>query len=672
VGEAALLDALRGCWASLWTERALAYRRHQGLDPAEARIAVVVQRMARAEAAGVLFTANPVTGARDEVVIDASAGLGEAVVAGLVTPDHYVVAKRTRRLKKWTPGRREVVVRPRPGGGTERVSAGAEGKPGGAPGGRLLTSGALRRLVRLGVAIERRFGAPQDIEWAWAGGEALIIQTRPITSLPSPARAPGRAPGLGRPRRAAAGIAAEMLPVRPYPLDVTTWTGALMEAVAGLLGSVGIRFPLARALVEDDGVVVRVVPPAPRPTLRLALAPARLLWLAARHDPAGWRADPAVAEVQRRARALDQLDLQALDWAELLATMRKALALPAVAMGPRLRYLPRAALALVGLRVLLGVLRRRDRLGALLSSSDTKTTEINRELEALAAEIRSDPTLAELFAAREPAELHAALAGSRFGDDLRGFLDRYGNRETTTPLVATEPTWKAVPEVVLGLLKGFAAAPPPPTGRPAREAVRDELLAHPALRFPPLRSATLTALDQVGLLVQIREDTRFYATLPLPAIRRIMLELGRRLATAGALEAPEAVFHLRLAELELAWPPSSAVAGELRALARGARPSERSSPRPRSSTRGCWRPPSPAAMRCCAGPRAARASRRDRRASSATARSSAGSGRVTCWWRPTPTRRGLPCFGARRRSWSTPAARRPTPPSSPVSTPSPR
>ena len=96
-GEPALLDAVRRCWASLWSERATAYRQRRGIDDAAVRMAVVVQRMVPAEVAGVAFTANPVTGARTEIVIDAGLGLGEAVVSGTVTADHLVVDRRRDR-----------------------------------------------------------------------------------------------------------------------------------------------------------------------------------------------------------------------------------------------------------------------------------------------------------------------------------------------------------------------------------------------------------------------------------------------------------------------------------------------------------------------------------------------------------------------------------------------
>ena len=119
VGVEALLDAVRRCWASLWTDRAVAYRAELGIDDAEVRLAVVVQRMVDAQVAGVLFTADPVSGRRTRAVLDASPGLGEAVVSGMVNPDHLAVEHGRvvdRRL-----GDKAVAVRALPGGGTERV-----------------------------------------------------------------------------------------------------------------------------------------------------------------------------------------------------------------------------------------------------------------------------------------------------------------------------------------------------------------------------------------------------------------------------------------------------------------------------------------------------------------------------------------------------------------------
>src|SRR6478735_12768051 len=125
LGAEQLLDAVRRCWASLWTDRAVAYRGTQQIDHRGARLAVVVQAMVHSETAGVLFTANPVTGRRREAVIDASPGLGEAVVSGAVTPDHLVVDTASGRILESRVGEKGLAIRAVPGGGTERVTADA-------------------------------------------------------------------------------------------------------------------------------------------------------------------------------------------------------------------------------------------------------------------------------------------------------------------------------------------------------------------------------------------------------------------------------------------------------------------------------------------------------------------------------------------------------------------
>jgi phosphohistidine swiveling domain-containing protein len=564
VGEQALLDAVRRCWASLWTDRAIAYRERQGIDQQTAKLAVVVQQMVPAEVAGVMFTADPVTGARDEIVIDASSGLGEAVVSGQVTPDRFVLRKRWWgwSITERREGKREVMIRARSGGGTEHLK-GSEAVDVPA-----LPDRALRRLARLGAAVEDHFGRPQDIEWAWATGKVSILQARPITALPEPA------PRLSRPMQLWAGILTELLPDRPYPLEVTTWGPQLLVSavLAPMFRILGVAVRLDRSIVEEDGIVVRFTDRFPfRPTPRLLLAPLRLLRLARRYDPARWQSDPLLLEVQTRARALEARDLQALSWAGLLDTVHEALAIPPLMGELRIRYLLPRMTAVGRLRLLLTLLRAGDRFGTLLFTGvETRTLEANRALEALAARIRSDPALAEAFAAHEADELMPALeaqpAGRAFLTELRVFLDEYGHREVGATLQVSQSTWKDAPEVVLGILKGLAAAPPR-VERPAWEAARDELLAHPLLRIPPLRSAFLGLLAEARWFPQIREDTRFYVTLILPVLRRTLLEFGRRLAGVGVLDVPEDVFYLKLDDLERidgAWPPQ--LAGELRAL----------------------------------------------------------------------------------------------------------
>ncbi|MCX6498676.1 MAG: phosphoenolpyruvate synthase, partial [Arthrobacter sp.] len=184
VGVDAVLAAVRQCWASLWTDRAVSYRATHGISPAAVSLAVVVQRMVDATVAGVLFTANPVTGRRREAVIDASPGLGEAVVSGAVNPDHFVVDSAARRVLERRIGSKGVAIRPLPGGGTERiVQSGAGSEP-------CINDAQLLALELLGRRAELHFAAPQDLEWAIdGGGVPWLTQSRPITTLyPLPER----------------------------------------------------------------------------------------------------------------------------------------------------------------------------------------------------------------------------------------------------------------------------------------------------------------------------------------------------------------------------------------------------------------------------------------------------------------------------------------------------
>ena len=179
-GEAAVVQAVRDCWASLWTPRAIAYRHQMGIDQGAVAMAVVVQIMVPSEISGILFTANPATGERSEAIINASFGLGEAVVGGQVTPDTYVVDRVSREARETVIGAKEqqIVQDGAQGTRTEEVDVARRGRSS-------LSPEAIRELVDLGIEVEAQFGGvPQDIEWAISGGEIFLLQSRPITNLP--------------------------------------------------------------------------------------------------------------------------------------------------------------------------------------------------------------------------------------------------------------------------------------------------------------------------------------------------------------------------------------------------------------------------------------------------------------------------------------------------------
>ena len=252
-GDTAVLDAVRRCWGSLWTERALAYRRHQEIESGNLQIAVVVQQMVEAEFAGVLFTANPVTGDRDEIVIDASSGLGEAVVAGLVTPDHYVLDGQGN-VRERTPGRGEVIIRSTPG------AAASPTRP---------TPVPVRPACPIRFCPSLRYWAdpwphtsarrrtsngrtPTDGSgWSGASDDRPAAASAQVESHAAQARAP--ADGLHD------GAA---IPAR-HERWVRPGIGRMVERMLGEIS--GLRVDIGDVLPEHHGVVERFVPPRPVP-----------------------------------------------------------------------------------------------------------------------------------------------------------------------------------------------------------------------------------------------------------------------------------------------------------------------------------------------------------------------------------------------------------------------
>ena len=542
VGEDEVLDAMRRCWGSLWTERAIAYRRRQQIDSGNLRIAVVVQRMVDAEFAGVMFTANPVTGDRDEVVIDANPGLGEAVVAGLVTPDHYVIGSRGE-VRERTLGRREVIIRSTAGGGVTRST---EAQPERAT----LPDPVVTELAALGGSVVAHFGRPQDIEWAYADGRIWLVQARPMTALPLPPLK------LSRLQRKLGLQLMDYMSVRPYPLDMSGWVkpgiGRMVERM--LAEITGIRLDISDALPERDGVVERFVPHAPRLTKATPAALARVLRRISRYDPAGWTKDPRFLEFEEGIKVLAALDPRTLDWPQLFHACRRTLAVADLITDLRVDYLPRTGVDLLRLRTLLTLLGSSNRFGMLIAATRTRTGDANRALEKLATQVRNDPTLREAFSRLDPptlaTRLHSDARFAGFREVLHQFLDEYGHRETLSPLIMTAPTWADDPAPVLGVIKVFLDERPQPTAAaPSAEAER-QLLDHRFVRSPRRRAVLLRALEAARQGIAFREDTHFYATRAMTILRRMLLEAGRRLSEVGVLPKAEDVFHLRLEELE--------------------------------------------------------------------------------------------------------------------------
>ena len=182
-GEEAVLEAVRGCWASLFEARAIFYRVQQGFDHLKVGIAVPVQRMVQSDRSGVMFTVEPVKGDAGKILVEAVYGLGEAIVSGAITPDTYLVDKATLRVldRRVVRQVKKLARNPSPAPGEEPnvwVDVPLDDQDQ-----QKLTDAEVRHLAALGRRIEEHYGHPQDIEWAEEGGQFYIVQTRPVTTL---------------------------------------------------------------------------------------------------------------------------------------------------------------------------------------------------------------------------------------------------------------------------------------------------------------------------------------------------------------------------------------------------------------------------------------------------------------------------------------------------------
>ncbi|GAA5063052.1 phosphoenolpyruvate synthase [Thermocatellispora tengchongensis] len=600
-GPGAVADAVRRCWASLWSDRAVAYRAANGIDHGSVRLAVVVQEMVPAEVAGVMFTADPVTGRRRQAVIEAAPGLGEAVVSGAVNPDRFVVDmgifvgdRGIGRVLERRTGDKALSVRPLPGGGVERVT-------GGAPAGACLDDDQVLALARLGARVETLYGAPQDIEWAIDGaGRIWLTQARPITTLhPVPEGQDGLrvylcfsvAQGLYRPitpmgvsafRVLASAAAAEagFPPTDPLagPPAFAEAGGRLFVDVTGVMRSrVGrVLWPRVLDFMEArSAVVLRGLLGDPRlSVVRRSRLPflRRVARVAIRHrvPPRAIRylIDPRVA-LRDAARVRARLDahLAAGPPAGATAEARldhvlRLLGTRAIPLAPAILPAPAAGFAMLALAAkLAGDRVTGDEVQTVLRGlPHNVTTEMDLALWHAAARIGAEPAAAEALLSRTPAEL-AALHRSGglppvVAAELAGFLADYGDR-AVAEIDLGLPRWSEDPEHVLGVIANYlrlddpARAPDVVFARGAEEAERMIEVIGGRIGGTRGRIAR-AALRRTRALAGLRELPKFLIVRVLAAARRQLAAVGEELAARGVLADPADVFFLTIPEARAA------------------------------------------------------------------------------------------------------------------------
>jgi phosphohistidine swiveling domain-containing protein len=592
-GADAVVQAVRRCWASLWTDRAVAYRSTNGISHREVGLAVVIQRMVDAATAGVLFTANPVTGTRTQTVIDASAGPGQQVVSGAVNPDHFVVETASGRILQ---------------------------QPQDTP--PSLADAQLRDLTSLGDDAQRLFGAPQDVEWVVDGAsKAWLTQSRPITTLyPLPEDDPftGQAgtDGSAGAGSAAAGTDTRVFlcgtlmqgltrPITPMGLHVlalmrgnnngpwkTVNPGLRMYVdLTPILRNKSGREVMARMLPLADGRSAAILPSLlddprfsvarpPRRKSKANTAPARaqakgaqgtqglgvflgiipgmvraLLWPDRELRRARRYQDRLAARLALPLPATAARRLQHTE--DILATSINGL-IQATLPAPSVGYLMLA----VARRLLRGIAEPRELEAVLRGLPHNVTTIMDLELWHLAVSLGGDPESRRAFTELTPGELagryRAGTLPAPAQSGLQQFLSQYGHR-AVAEIDLGMPRWSEEPEHILGMISNYLRVEDPeqaPDRQFARaaehaEARISELVQRAGAKSRLRGRLVALCLRRTRQLSGLRELPKFCIVLVMAEMHRQLTEIGAELAGNGTTSEAGDVFFLDFDELRV-------------------------------------------------------------------------------------------------------------------------
>ncbi|MFE3316728.1 rifamycin-inactivating phosphotransferase [Nocardia sp. NPDC059195] len=572
MGSAAILEHVRRCWGSLFTERAVTYRLRNGFDQKKSQMGVVVQRMVFARAAGILMTADPVTSDRTVVSIDAGFGLGEALVSGLVNADVYQV--RDDHIIGKAIATEKVAVEPVPTGGTQvsEIARERRNEP-------VLSDVEVLRLAQLGRRVEAHFGSPQDIEWCSDGDDFRIVQSRPITTLfPIPAAADGENHvyvSVGH---------QQMMTDAMKPLGISVWQltsnapmrdagGRLFVDVTAMVSSPAKGAALAARLGKSDplmgdalravlerGDFVRQVPEedSGTPAAPFGIAPAPI------------ETDPdivtgLIAESEASLAAMKR-DIGDLSGPALLDFIRSDIQ----------EELRRVLFAPRGLQVIMAAMdatewlndRLREWLGeksaadALTQSvPGNVTSEMGLALLEVADVIRPHPEVVAYLEQIGGDDFLIGLADYPGGDEARAsiedFLDTYGMR-CTGEIDITRPRWSESPATlvptILGNIKNFG----PGAGRQRFEdGLRDaEQKGQQILRrlraLPDGEQKSVETeqmIERVRIFAGYREYPKYGMVSRYFVYKQTLLREAERLVESGVLRESDDIFYLGFDEL---------------------------------------------------------------------------------------------------------------------------
>lgn len=570
IGVDAILQHIRKCWASLFTDRAVMYRVQNGFDHRQVYLSVIVQKMVFPQASGILFTADPMSGSRKLLAIDAGYGLGEALVSGIVTADHYKV--REGEIADKRIATKTLAIYGRKEGGTETKPIDPDLQKT-----QTLTDDQILRLARIGRRIEAYFGQPQDIEWCLAQDTFHIVQSRPITTLfPIPAE-------NDQENHVYISVGHQQMmtdPIKPLglsfyllttPAPMRTAGGRLFVDVAPRLATSAGREALLDTVGSDPLIKGALMTIIERDFIKLlphdptAPVPGR----GNTGMPAAFESDPAIVSdlIKRSETSIEELkqNIQGKSGPDLFDFILEDI-----------QELRRILFDLQSTAVFMAAMNAsawiNDNMNAWLgekNAADTLsqsvdgniTSEMGLALMDVADVIRPYPEVIDYLQLTKDDnfldELVKFDGGQESRDAIQGFLDKYGMR-CAGEIDLTRTRWSEKPITLVPLILGNIKNFEPNASRRKFEQGRREALAkeqeliHRLKQLPDgeqKAKETRRMIDLVRNFIGYREYPKYGMVNRYFVYKQALLKEAERLVQAGVIREKEDIYYLAFEEL---------------------------------------------------------------------------------------------------------------------------
>ncbi len=535
-GKERLIITIKKCFASLYSARAVTYRKQANFDTVKVSLAVVVQKMVESEVSGVLFTADPVSQNTDNMMLNASWGLGEAIVSGKVTPDIYIYSKKHNRIVDKKLGGKDILICYGSTGIEERKTPSEQKSR------FCLDDKQALAVFAMGQKVEQHYGSPQDIEWAISDGKLYLLQSRPITTLN---KANERQPEISAAQKAVLNNWIEHCPTPLYPLDVEPCE-IIDQAKSKVFQELGIS--MGGELSMDENGILSFSVGTMRISPRIAKIPF-LLRQFTNYAVNSSNTDCAFSKIKKELKEISSVDVSLLSVPALVQQVKALMNLSEEIAYIRFRYniFPSVAVS----KLLYPTLHRVDKNineFDLLSDLPYKTWELNIALRKLAAYIQKHDDLKNAISSQRLIDSNAIEAIRKDYPDflvrLQNFLNEFGWKSSNSYCAFGSVSWFEDMTSLFSLIKALLQSDNKDLGNNKYQAILEKI----ARRFSANKAAKVRKkIEEIRGYHVNREESLYLIEMCYGLARKAAFELEFRFSKI--FDQPKDILFLTLAEI---------------------------------------------------------------------------------------------------------------------------